>query len=341
MTELKLAERNARATIRTVAADAGVSVAAVSKVLRNAYGVSDSLRKKVLTSIERLGYRPSMAARGMRGQTQTIGVLLIEIANPFLPEIINGVHEVLAPSRYKAMLGIGQNNMPIESSLIESMIDYHMDGLILVAPRISDEIITRYASKIPIVVIGHHYSQASAYDTVNGNDRHGAELAVNALIETGRRDIMMVTLGIDDCNDASLIRQREIGYLGAMTHAGLANKARIVSLPETAPERDITIRDILSSPARPEAIFCWSDLHGIHVINRARMMGLNVPGDLALIGYDDSNVAALPLIGLSSINQFGARLGNAATELLLSRIAGRTKAVHTVLEPVLVRRSSI
>ena len=90
-----------RVTITTVAADAGVSVAAVSKVLRNAYGVSELLRVKVQASIDKLNYRPSMAARGMRGQIFTVGVLLVEIANPFLPQIIDGAREVFADAAIK------------------------------------------------------------------------------------------------------------------------------------------------------------------------------------------------------------------------------------------------
>ncbi|WP_211217708.1 LacI family DNA-binding transcriptional regulator [Rubellimicrobium thermophilum] len=90
-------------TIRTVAADAGVSVAAVSKVMRNAYGVSEALRQKVEASIEKLGYRPSIAARGMRGQTYTFGVLLVDIENPFLPSIYHGIEDRAEAQGYKVM----------------------------------------------------------------------------------------------------------------------------------------------------------------------------------------------------------------------------------------------
>jgi LacI family transcriptional regulator len=100
-------EAGSRVTIRTVAADAGVSVAAVSKVMRNAYGVSDALRLKVEASIERLGYRPSVAARGMRGRTFTLGVLLVGIDNPFLPGIYQGIESVTEAAGYKIMVGVG------------------------------------------------------------------------------------------------------------------------------------------------------------------------------------------------------------------------------------------
>ena len=147
---------DARVTIRTVAADAGVSVAAVSKVMRNAYGVSDALRLKVEASIEKLGYRPSVAARGMRGRTFTLGVLLVGIDNPFLPGIYQGIESVTESAGYKIMVGVGAARARTEAQLIEQMIDNRMDGMILVASQIAGGTLEHYARQIPIVVVGHH-----------------------------------------------------------------------------------------------------------------------------------------------------------------------------------------
>jgi LacI family transcriptional regulator len=333
-------ERGDRVTIRTVAADAGVSVAAVSKVLRNAYGVSDALRRKVVDSIERLKYQPSIAARAMRGQTYTVGILLIDIENPFLPQIISGVNERLASSSYKAMIGIGQANLPIESSFIESMIANHMDGLILVAPKATGDMISRYAKKLPIVAVAHHHGAATLYDTVNGDDELGARIAVTALLAEGHQDVLMLSQETGEFSETGVTIPREIGYINAMTAAGLADRARIIRIPNAGRERDEAMRNVLSSD-RPRAIFCWSDLHGIHLINQAKTMGLNLPRDLAIVAYDNSAVASLPLIDLASIDQEGRKLGIEAAELLLSRIGGRTDARHLLIEPHLVRRSSI
>lgn len=341
MDKAKQSQRGERVTIRTVAADAGVSVAAVSKVLRNAYGVSDVLRHKVVESIERLKYQPSVAARAMRGQTYTVGILLIDIENPFLPQIIGGVNERLALSNYKAMIGIGQANLPIESSFIESMIANHMDGLILVAPKASDDMISRYAKKLPIVAIAHHHRTSTLYDTVNGDDELGAKIAVAALVAEGHRDVLMLSQETREFQETGVTMQREIGYAKAMTAAGLADRIRVIRIPNAGSERDQAMRDVLSSPDRPRAIFCWSDLHGVHLINQAKTMGIPVPGELAIVAYDNSAVASLPLIDLASIDQEGRKLGTEAAELLLSRIKGRTEARHFLVEPHLVRRSSI
>ena len=341
MDQIKQTPRPGRVTIRTVAADAGVSVAAVSKVLRNAYGVSDGLRANVRESIERLGYRPSVAARGMRGQTYTVGILLVEIANPYLPQVIDGVNDILGPSNYQAMVGIGQSNMPLEATLIESMIDYHMDGLILVAPQLMGEALAKYARQIPIVALAHHEPSSIDYDTVNADDQFGARLATQALLARGGGPPVMISLGGTSVADANVVRQREKGYLAAMAEAGLAGAAQIIYMPFATQDDGASTRALLAGPNRPTGIFCWSDIHAVIVTNQAKAMGLRLPQDLAVVGYDNSSVAALPLIDLASIDQSGRKQGALAAQILLSRIQGRRVPNHFMLEPTLVRRSSI
>lgn len=331
----------ARITIRTVAAHAGVSVAAVSKVMRNAYGVSDALRAKVVRSIEELRYRPSRAARGLRGSTYTIGLLLIDVRNPFLPEVIAGVNSVLAPSNYQAMIGVSEARTQLETSLIETMIDYKMDGLILVAPRQPSEVLATFAEQIPIVAVGYHDPVATSFDTVNVDDQRGAELAVEALHDEGYTDIAMLTLGAHEGYKVSVVRQREIGYHAAMERAGLRSKARITSIPVESPAREEAMRAFLLRPDRPRAVFCWSDLDAITLLGFATELGLNVPDDLAVVGYDNSVVAGLPMVNLASIDQSGQELGALASLTLLSRIEGRATPLHQLQQPTFKRRRSV
>ncbi|WP_201455714.1 LacI family DNA-binding transcriptional regulator [Tropicimonas marinistellae] len=327
-----------KVTIRTVAEDAGVSVAAVSKVLRNAYGVSDQLRAKVEASIKKLGYRPSTAARGMRGRTYAIGVLLVNLSNPFLPIVVGGVQTALRLANYKMLVGISEAQAHLEQSLIESMIDMRIDGLVLVAPRLTGESLSRFADQVPMVVIGHHENSAERFDTVNSNDRLGARLAVEALIAAGHSDVHMVSLPHTN-GEFEVFHKREAGYLDAMRSAGLENRSRICNLPEEADPEDI-LRHLLSAPVPPTAVFCWSDLHGVGLLNAAKVKGIDVPGRLAIAGYDNTPEAALPLIGLTSIDQCGGELGKLSAATLLSRIAGRTGAKHHIVDPVLVQRTS-
>jgi LacI family transcriptional regulator len=334
-------QRTDRVTIRTVAAHAGVSVAAVSKVMRNAYGVSDALRAKVTGSIEELGYRPSRTARGLRGQSFTIGVLLVDIRNPFLPEVIAGVNEVLAPSHYQAMIGVGEARTQLETSLIESMIDYKMDGLIVVAPRLPSEIIAKFAVQVPIVAVGYHDASATTFDTVNTDDQRGAEMAVEALLACGYRDIEMLSHGAPEGHKVSVVRQREIGFRRAMQRARLGPPAPISNIPVTSPKREDAMRKFLCRKDKPRAVFCWSDLDAITLLSLSAEMGVRVPDELAIIGYDNSPTAGLGLVNLASIDQSGRELGQVATRTLISRIEGRTEARHILQMPSLVSRNSM
>ncbi|MGQ7848124.1 LacI family DNA-binding transcriptional regulator [Granulosicoccus sp. 3-233] len=325
-------------TIRTVAADAGVSVSAVSKVLRNAYGVSDSLRNRVEVSIEKLGYRPNTAARGMRGQSYAIGVLLVEFSNPFLPTVVDGIGKTLGASQYKPFLGVGRRREEIEGPTIETMIDMSMDGLILVAPSLSRERITHYSRQIPLVAIGHHDAEATSFDTVNSDDHAGGRLATQALVDSGYRRIEMLTLPRDATKPHNVQSRRESGYLDIMKAAGLP--ASIIRMKSATGPSEQDLIAYLDRPELPEAVFCWSDLHAIPLINIARMQGLRVPEDLAIVGYDNSPVAEMPLISLSSVDQDGSGLGALAAETILSRLEGRTEARHDVISPKLINRVS-
>lgn len=327
-----------RVTIRTVAADAGVSVAAVSKVMRNAYGVSDALRLKVEASIEKLGYRPSVAARGMRGRTFTLGVLLVGIDNPFLPGIFQGIESVTEAAGYKIMVGVGAARARTEVTLIEQMIDNRMDGLILVASQISGATLEHYARQIPIVVVGHHEPAAQGYDTINNDDQLGARLSVQAFLDRGYRDIAYLTQSDQEDHLADVAPQREIGYRAAMAAAGLT--PRVLVLPNYGARRDENIREILTAANRPRAIFCWSDLDAIPVLSEAFRLGLRIPADLALIGYDNSPTAGLAMVNLTSVDQNGPRLGKLAAEALFTRMNGRTGAEHILIEPRLIPRGS-
>lgn len=325
-------------TIRTVAADAGVSVSAVSKVLRNAYGVSDSLRKRVEASIEKLGYRPNTAARGMRGQSYAIGVLLVEFSNPFLPTVVDGIGETLGASQYKPFLGVGRRREEIESSTIETMIDMSMDGLILVAPSLSRERITHFSRQIPMVAIGHHDVEATSFDTVNSDDHAGGMLATQALVDRDYRRIEFLTLPRDATKPHNVQSRRESGYRETMLKAGLSPSVISMRSPTGPSVKDLI--SFLNRPDLPEAVFCWSDLHAVALINVARTQGFRVPEDLAIVGYDNSPVAGMPLINLSSIDQDGSGLGALAAATMLSRLEGRAEPRHEIIAPRLVVRGS-
>lgn len=329
----------ARVTIRTVADDAGVSVAAVSKVLRNAYGVSEALRTNVQASIERLGYRPSTAARSMRGRTNTVGILLVEMANPFLPAVVGSINKVLVAANYKSLMGVGEAQLQIETSLIESMIDFRMDGVILIAPRISGTLLDGFAAQIPMVVIGHHEAGSTAFDTINSDDVEGAKIAVNALIAAGHRKIHMISLPRHLHSEIDVYHQRESGYVEAMQDAGLTDQIMIFRSSQRSPLREKEMAEIVAN-RKATAYFCWSDIHAVALYGVASAAGLSIPKDLAIVGYDNSPIAALQPLNLSSIDQNAEAIGTNAAKALISRIEGRSVAEHILMEPRLERRDS-
>lgn len=333
--------RTKRVTIRTVAEDAGVSVAAVSKVLRNSYGVSTQMRERVEASMAKLEYRPHMAARGLRGKTYTIGLLQNDLRNPYLPNIFDGVFEGFQGTGYLPLLGVGQSREPLETALINAMIDRQMDGLIIIAPRLSGERIEQFAQQVPTCVVAHHYPDEEAFDTANFNDQHGAALAVNHLLSQGCRNINMVSQALPEQGVSNVIQQREVGFRTAMEHHGFRWKE---SLIHHGPfDQDATgqmIRKVLSRPDRPDGLFCWSDMVASQVFAAARELNLTVPDQLAVVGYDNTYDDQLRPYGLSSLNQSGHTLGLEASRLLLSRIEGRSIAEHKLFEPELIVRQS-
>lgn len=146
-----------RVTITDVGRSAGVSTSAVSKVLNNAYGVSPAMRERVQRAMAELGYRPHAAARGMRGRTYTLGVLLASIRNAFYADLLDGVNTALRGTEYALFLGSsGSSEMEEQTRLIHAMVDRQMDGLILIAPAVARTEVVRIAAEVPTVVIGHH-----------------------------------------------------------------------------------------------------------------------------------------------------------------------------------------
>ena len=333
-------EKKRRVTIRTVAEDAGVSVAAVSKVLRDAYGVSKQLRSRVEASMEKLGYRPLAAARAMRGQTYTLGVLLPDLQNPFFADIMAGVNTALERTQYQPLLGVSQSSVPVEQSLLEAMIDRQMDGLIVIGPRMPHAVIESIARRTPTVLIAYHNSASQLYDTVNDDDRLGAELVVRHLIEGGYRDIAMLSLQVPPAGEAVVTTQRELGYQAAMNEAGQSRNIRIVRAEQTPREVQAAVRQLLTMRKPPEAVFCWTDFIAFEVLSVARELGLDVPQDVAIVGYDNTIWCDFAQHSLTSIDQSGQVLGLQAARLLTERIKGRTHAEHFVVTPRLVARGS-
>jgi DNA-binding LacI/PurR family transcriptional regulator len=328
-----------RATIEDVAQRAGVSRSAVSKVLRNAYGISDQMRACVEQAMAALDYRPQMAARGLRGRTYTLGVVMPEMRNPFFSDIMEGIWSGLQGTEYQPLIAVRHSAEHTEERLVETMLDRKIDGLLMIAPMVPRAYLWRLALTVPVVIIGRHEVGAH-FDTVNNDDEKGAYLAVSHLIAQGHRRIAFLTFDPPEDSPVNPVVFRERGYVAAMQAHGL--NLNIVKLRNSDGQQQECgpIREILSSDQRPTAIFAWHDSVALSVLAEAYTLGLQVPQDLAVAGYDNQRIGALPQLQLTSVDQNAHSMGEAATRLLIQRIEGRTESVDFVTVPTLVARRS-
>jgi LacI family transcriptional regulator len=336
------AKQSKRVTIKEVAQHAGVSMAAVSKVLRNAYGTSPAMQEKVRASMAELGYRPSSAARGMRGRTYTIGVLLDNLRNSFFADILDGVHEELLETDYTVLIGAAGFDASGQAHTIEAMVDHRMDGLILIAPGTSRSEVLATAATTPTVVIGHH-DAAEVHDSVLDADDMGAAMVVDHLVSLGHRRIAL--LSSPGTKSSHWRKTPEIvltnGYLEAMQRHGLEDQATVIRAAYSDEGGYKAGLDLLSASNRPTAIMTGADVAAIGVIRAADELGLSVPADLSLVGYNNTALAALTPVQLTSVDQAGRTMGAAAARLLIERVEGRrTRAMQTTMTPRLVIRRS-
>lgn len=331
-------EQPRRVTIVDVARHAQVSTTAVSKVLRNAYGASPAMRARVQQAIEELGYRPNAGARGLRGQTYTVGVMLPDLRNPFFPDILDGLTDTLRDTDYQVLLGPSCDNEEAEAKITNAMLDRGMDGLVLIAPVLSRPKLDHLATTVPTVVIGRH-GHSPRHDTVTDDDITGAALVVNHLADLGHRHIAHIEHRETDPTHLAEMPNavRAEGYRRAMRASGL--EIDIVSTTYTQEGGYLGAQQILARPHRPTAIFAGADIVAMGVLTALTEAGLSVPDDISVAGYDNTTFAALGPIALTSVDQAGHQIGANAARLLLERIADRNRPTAQVkLSPALIPR---
>ena len=327
------------ATIEDVAREAGVSRAAVSKVIRNAYGVSPSMRERVSAAIEALDYRPRVAARAMRGSSFTLGIEMPHIGNPFFTKIMAGATAALLGTDYQLIIAPADVDGEEGVRAIGALADRQVDGIVAISPLVSPEWLERLAARVPVVMLGRH-DQSMAYDTVTGDDVEGTRLVMEHLFELGHRRIVHLTRSEEVTRPGSgnphAIRLER--YLAHMHDAGLDDDIRVVrtGLDEEAARLDTLA---LLDTEVPTAIFVGNDELALGTLRALSEHGLTST-DVSVVGYDDVDIASYPAISLTSVNQAGEAMGERAVRLLLERIQGRTEPIHSSVEPSLKVRDS-
>ncbi|HSL19319.1 MAG TPA: LacI family DNA-binding transcriptional regulator [Methylomirabilota bacterium] len=325
-----------RPTIHDVARRARVSKSLVSMVTRGERGVSPASRQAILEAIEELGYRPNLMARSLvERRSRILGVMISDLRNPFFGAVVAGIQDRARELGYQVLFNTGERDPALEEEAIESLLQLRVDGLILASPRVDDPVVARAAAAVPVVVLNRETSGDDT-DSVTNDNLRGARLAVEHLVQLGHRAIAFIAGGA-----GAGARIRAEGYRRAMAALGLADQIRVVDGAHTEEGGERGVRALLASPPLPTAIFASNDLCAIGAMNALEEAGLRIPQDISLIGYDNTSLAALRHVSLSSIHQAGGDMGRSAVDRLAERLAGeRTASRHDVVTPSLVVRST-
>lgn len=321
--------------IGDVAAEAGVSVATVSKVLNDRWGVAEETSIRVRAVIEELGYQSSLVAQSLRSRsTNVIGVLVVDI-EPFSAELLKGVARAIHDTGYELVVfsGCGRANDQVgwERRYLQRVSGTLCDGAILVTPSSVD---VTYGA--PVVAVDHNVA-SSSLPTVDSDNLSGAVLATEYLLELGHRRIGFLA-GRPDLESARL---RERGYRTALKKAGIKIDSSLIRIGgyqvDTAEE---AARKMLEPDDRPTAIFAANDVSALATIAVAGSLGLAVPEDLSVIGFDNVPESALSEPPLTTIEQPIQQMGFDATQILIRLIAEQPVPEHTMLPTRLVVRGS-
>lgn len=320
-------------TMEDVAARAGVSRALVSLVMRDSPRVSEASRERVLAAASELGYRPNLWARNLAsGRTNVIGVMLNDLHNPYFTEMAEGVAAAAAESGMQILITSGWQQESGEVTAIESLLSLQTDGVVLGAPRLPVEVLEDFGTQSSTVAISV-YGRPGAFDTVCNDEAAGAELVVDHLVDLGHERIAHISAGT-----AAGGPERRTAFTESMMAHGLAPIVVDGDFNEAAGYA--AAEQLMSLRTPPTAIFAGNDLAAIGVLTHLQQTGVRVPEDVSVVGYDDTLLAGIGPVSLTTVHQPRQQFGRLATELLLDRIGGRAEARHELIKPRLITRSS-
>jgi DNA-binding LacI/PurR family transcriptional regulator len=339
------------ATLVDIAASAGVTPMTVSRVVNQNGYVSAETRERVMRAINALNYRRNGLARGLKRQrTDTIGLVLGDIANPFAAELARSVREVMTARGYNVFICVSEHSAKEDIAAFDALADHRVDGII-VATRANkpgnDRLGEMIESGLSVVLIGRDFRHASA-DLVAADNLKGGYDATAHLIGLGHKNIGFIGITLT----SGLALRRFQGYLDALRASGLRVNDRLIvgrtedgeqwpgySTEEVGYEG---MKRLLALRKRPTAVFARNDFTAIGAISAIKEAGLSIPQDIAIVGYDDVPLAAHMSPPLTTVRQPTREQGKAAAEFLLRRMdaAGPTPREEKIMECALIVRES-
>lgn len=328
------------ATITDVAKEAGVSVATVSRVINGSGFVAAETKQRVQEAIDRLSYSPNVYSRNLRKQeSRMILVLLPDLENPFYGRIFTGMEKRAREDGYGLLIGT-TNKDPIREHAQLKMLDQKQaDGVILLSPVLPPDSLEQLNERFPVVQCCEYLEGANVSCVTIDNYAAYYKLARH-LIQLGHRNIHMLS----SINEFSSTKTRENAFRDALKDHGLPFDESMIRRGNYSFETGYAgTQTLLQMKARPTAIMCVSDTVAAGCMSAACDAGLSIPGDLAITGFDDIDLARMLHPSLTTVHQPHTQLGFTAVDMLLQRISSGANAVHHTLLPyeLIIRRSTM
>lgn len=326
-----------RATIKDVAALAGVSAATVSRAMDDQPEISAETKQRVRAACAQLGYVRNAAARGLTGRaTHTIGLVVPDISNPYFSGMVTAIEQTAAAHGYRVLLSNSLRKPERELCAIDNFLSRRIDGVVIAS--VSAAVQARHRELLgglPCVYLGMNHGEDCSY--VMADNETGAYAAARYLLRMGHRDILF----LGGRPTSRTWEQRAQGYRRALREAGVTGR-ELPSPPNVTKMREWSYAAALEllQGDLPDAIFAYSDITALKVLEAAERCGVRIPEDLSLVGYDNIAVAGLPRIDLTTVSQHKFRQGRIAVERLLEKIDGSSEDTVDLLEPELIIRST-
>lgn len=323
-------------TIRDVAAEAGVSITTVSRALNETGRVGAATRERVLAAAKRLSYQPNDLARSLHGvATGTIAVLVPDITNPFFPELVNGIQTVA--NEHGRLLLLCQTGEDSDTAVQEllNLRRKRVDGVVLVG-GLGGSQLAAAAAGMSVVTVDRDTNIEGA-SVVCSDHRRGGRLATEHLIELGHEHIAHIS----GPGHLSVAQDRQEGYREALESAGLSFDESLVVEGDFLENSGYdAVRAMRRRRRQFSAVFCGNDLMAIGALRALDEVGLAVPTDVSVIGFDDIHLASYVRPGLTTVHQAIEQLGRRAAELLIGADLAAGVVTSEVLDLHVVRRQT-